>query len=130
MSVLQRKSSSANDGTSPPTGSSVTGPRCLARFDYDTPEPDDLHFTAGDVIELIEHVSDEWLKGRLRGCVGMFPLSFVEILEDVCVSDTPPALPSSPPPSQHVKPTWDDKPTTTGKLALNGKYFFIEIVNF
>ena len=61
----------------------VSGPRCVARFDFDGGEPDDLEFVADDVIRLVEHVSDEWLRGELRGKTGVFPVSFVEIVEDL-----------------------------------------------
>jgi len=58
-----------------------SGPRCVARFDYEATEADDLGFIAGDVIQLKEHVADEWLRGELNGKIGVFPVAFVEIIE-------------------------------------------------
>ena len=59
----------------------MSGPRCLARFDYEATEADDLSFVAGDVIRLKECVGDEWLRGELNGKTGVFPVAFVEIIE-------------------------------------------------
>jgi len=53
----------------------------VARFDYEATEADDLGFVAGDVIELTERVGDEWLRGKLNGKTGVFPVAFVEIIE-------------------------------------------------
>ncbi|KAL4229839.1 hypothetical protein ACF0H5_010231 [Mactra antiquata] len=59
------------------------GPRCRARFDFDGEGPDDLIFEEGDVIKLIERVGLEWRKGEISGRTGLFPLSFVEVIEDL-----------------------------------------------
>jgi SH3 domain-containing protein 19 len=66
----------------------LTGPRCVARFDYEAGEPDDLDFMSGDVIRIVERVNVEWLRGELRGKTGVFPVAFVEILEDLPISDS------------------------------------------
>jgi len=59
----------------------ISGPRCMARFDYEGTETEDLGFIAGDVIRLKDHVGDEWLRGELNGRIGVFPAAFVEIIE-------------------------------------------------
>ena len=59
------------------------GPRCRARFDFEGEGHGDLAFEDGDVIQLLAHCGDDWLKGELNGKVGMFPASFVEIIEDL-----------------------------------------------
>ncbi|XP_052794680.1 SH3 domain-containing protein 19-like [Mya arenaria] len=59
------------------------GPRCRARFDFDGDGPDDLVFEDGDVIRLLERVGPEWLRGELNGKNGLFPLAFVETIEDL-----------------------------------------------
>ena len=64
------------------------GPRCLARFDYEGGQSDDLQFKEGDIIELVERIGDEWLLGKLCGKSGLFPLSFVQIIEDLPELDT------------------------------------------
>lgn len=55
--------------------------QCKALFDYNSGVPEDLSFSVGDVIEVHEKISNEWIKGKLHGQVGMFPSAFVEMLE-------------------------------------------------
>lgn len=61
----------------------TSGPRCVARFDFEGEQGDELSFSEGDVIQLLEYVEDEWASGKLNGHVGIFPLNFVEVLEDL-----------------------------------------------
>ncbi|KAK7452255.1 hypothetical protein BaRGS_00039736 [Batillaria attramentaria] len=61
----------------------LTGPRCRARFDFEGEGHGDLAFEDGDVIQLVAHCGNDWLKGELNGKVGIFPASFVEIIEDL-----------------------------------------------
>ena len=63
--------------------SSVSGPRCIARYDYESDEAGDLSFSAGDVIRLLAMEGDDWLKGELLGRQGIFPLTFVEVVEEL-----------------------------------------------
>lgn len=42
---------------------------------------------------LIESVNEEWGHGSLNGCSGMFPLSFVELVEESPVKDPTPESP-------------------------------------
>ncbi|ELT98951.1 hypothetical protein CAPTEDRAFT_37274, partial [Capitella teleta] len=72
----------------PAAASALVGPRCRARFDYDGGEEGDLSFNAGDEIGLIERPSEEWLKGQLRGQSGLFPASFVDVIEDLPPPET------------------------------------------
>lgn len=72
---------------------SGVGPRCVARFDYEPAEEGDLSFVAGDVIKLTGHVGDEWLKGSVNGLEGIFPVGFVEIVEDLPHQADPAPLP-------------------------------------
>ncbi|XP_043917968.1 SH3 domain-containing protein 19 isoform X2 [Protopterus annectens] len=77
----------------PPSSSTCTsGPRCMARFDFEGEQQDELSFSEGDVIQLKEYIGDEWAKGELKGQVGMFPINFVEVIEDL--------PPTGPPVSQ------------------------------
>ncbi|XP_078682711.1 uncharacterized protein LOC144917047 isoform X2 [Branchiostoma floridae x Branchiostoma belcheri] len=61
----------------------IGGPRCKARFDFEGESEGDLSFEEGDVISLLERVGDEWMKGELKGKAGIFPLSFVEVIENL-----------------------------------------------
>ncbi|MEQ2272906.1 hypothetical protein XENORESO_016963, partial [Xenotaenia resolanae] len=63
--------------------SSVSGPRCVARFEFEGEHSDELSFSEGDVIQLKEYVADDWAWGQIGMSVGIFPLNFVEIIEDL-----------------------------------------------
>ncbi|KPP80342.1 SH3 domain-containing protein 19-like [Scleropages formosus] len=72
----------------------LIGPRCVARFDFEGEHSDELTFSEGDVIQLKKYVDEEWAEGELGSHAGIFPLNFVEVIED---------LPA--PPSQQFLPT-------------------------
>ncbi|XP_072526273.1 SH3 domain-containing protein 19 [Salminus brasiliensis] len=61
----------------------VRGPRCVARFDFEGEHSSELSFVEGDVIRLSEYVGEEWARGELGGRSGIFPLNFVDVLEDL-----------------------------------------------
>ncbi|XP_024143876.1 SH3 domain-containing protein 19 isoform X3 [Oryzias melastigma] len=64
-----------------PDPAPVSGPRCVARFDYEGEENDELTFSRGDVIALQEVIGDEWGRGQIHGRSGIFPLNFTEVVE-------------------------------------------------
>uniref|UniRef100_A0A670ZMY6 SH3 domain containing 19 n=1 Tax=Pseudonaja textilis TaxID=8673 RepID=A0A670ZMY6_PSETE len=59
------------------------GPRCRARFEYIGDLKDELSFSEGEVIILKGYINQEWAKGELRGTSGIFPLNFVDVIEDL-----------------------------------------------
>ncbi|XP_044873672.1 SH3 domain-containing protein 19 isoform X3 [Mauremys mutica] len=61
----------------------IKGPRCVARFEYIGDQKDELSFSEGEIILLKEYVNEEWASGELKGTSGIFPLNFVEIIEDL-----------------------------------------------
>ncbi|XP_044286631.1 SH3 domain-containing protein 19 isoform X1 [Varanus komodoensis] len=61
----------------------IVGPRCIARFEYIGDQKDELSFSEGEIIILKKYVNEEWAKGELRGTTGIFPLNFVEVIEDL-----------------------------------------------
>uniref|UniRef100_A0A8C5LLF1 SH3 domain containing 19 n=1 Tax=Leptobrachium leishanense TaxID=445787 RepID=A0A8C5LLF1_9ANUR len=67
----------------PSSTSNAKGPHCLARFEFIGDQKDELSFSEGDVITLKEYINDEWARGELRGQTGIFPINFIEILENV-----------------------------------------------
>nr|XP_029132058.1 SH3 domain-containing protein 19 [Labrus bergylta] len=75
-------SNSPKPPTRPPSVK-ISGPRCVARFDYEGDQSDELSFSEGDVIQLMEIVEEEWARGKNGTSTGIFPLSFVEIIEDL-----------------------------------------------
>ncbi|XP_025777594.1 SH3 domain-containing protein 19 isoform X3 [Puma concolor] len=64
----------------------VKGPRCIARFEYIGDQKDELSFSEGEIIILKEYVNEEWARGELRDRIGIFPLNFVELMEDHPIS--------------------------------------------
>uniref|UniRef100_A0A8C1JS89 SH3 domain containing 19 n=2 Tax=Cyprinus carpio TaxID=7962 RepID=A0A8C1JS89_CYPCA len=74
---------SSNERQTKPSPEPVRGPRCVGRFDFEGEQSDELSFSEGDVIRLKEYVGDEWARGEVNGQVGIFPLNFVEVLEDL-----------------------------------------------
>ncbi|XP_063138784.1 SH3 domain-containing protein 19 isoform X6 [Rattus norvegicus] len=58
------------------------GQRCIARFEYIGDQKDELSFSEGEVIVLTGYVNEEWGRGEIRDRTGIFPLNFVELVED------------------------------------------------
>lgn len=75
----------------------------MARFDFEGEHSDELSFSEGDVIQLKEYIGQEWARGQVGVSTGIFPLNFVEVIEDLPL-----------PPSQQKTPT------QPGKVALPG----------
>ena len=65
-------------------------PYGTAVYDFNGQQDDELSFREGQVIELLRHVNDEWMEGRVNGRTGIFPSAFLSI-----VIDLPTHLPSS-----------------------------------
>ncbi|NXF17683.1 SH319 protein, partial [Rhodinocichla rosea] len=82
----------ANKKKIPSSSRCIKGPRCVARFEYIGDQKDELSFSEGETIILKEYVNEEWAKGELRGTSGIFPLNFVEVIEDLPGTDTAPVL--------------------------------------
>lgn len=67
----------------PPQGTTAaTVSRVRALFDFQPSEPGELQFKKGDIIAVLESVYKDWWKGSLRGQTGIFPLNYVEKLQD------------------------------------------------
>lgn len=66
-----------------PASATVSGPRCVARFDFEGEQSDELSFSEGDLIQLKEYIGEEWARGKIGPSTGIFPLNFVEIIEDL-----------------------------------------------
>ncbi|KAK8233929.1 class E vacuolar protein-sorting machinery protein HSE1 [Phyllosticta capitalensis] len=60
----------------------ATVSRVRALYDFTPSEPGELAFRKGDIIAVLESVYKDWWKGSLRGQVGIFPLNYVEKLQD------------------------------------------------
>ncbi|KAK5162848.1 ESCRT-0 subunit protein hse1 [Saxophila tyrrhenica] len=60
----------------------ATVSRVRALYDFTPSEAGELAFRKGDVIAVLESVYKDWWKGSLRGSTGIFPLNYVEKLQD------------------------------------------------
>uniref|UniRef100_A0A3B5LGR0 SH3 domain-containing protein n=1 Tax=Xiphophorus couchianus TaxID=32473 RepID=A0A3B5LGR0_9TELE len=50
-------------------------------FYFHLKDDDELTFSQGDVIGLLELVGEEWGRGQIHGRTGIFPLNFMEVVE-------------------------------------------------
>ena len=69
----------------PPVSSGTTAAtvsRVRALFDFVPSEPGELEFRKGDIIAVLGSEYKDWWKGSLRGQHGIFPLNYVEKLQD------------------------------------------------
>nr|XP_046236955.1 SH3 domain-containing protein 19-like [Scatophagus argus] len=101
QSILPVQPAEQKEEPEPPP---VSGPRCVASFDYEGEEDDELTFSQGDVIVLLELVGQEWGRGQIHGRIGVFPLNFTEVVEPLPPSSAGetanPALAGTPKTSQ------------------------------
>ncbi|KAG0639356.1 SH3 domain-containing protein [Tuber brumale] len=70
-----------------------------AEWAFTGTEKGDLSFGAGDTIEVLEKIKDDWWKGRVAGGngeIGLFPSSYVKETRVLAGKEKPP-LPSLPP---------------------------------
>ena len=72
--------STAPQGQTGNTAATVSRVRAL--YDFNPSEPGELQFKKGDIIAVLESVYKDWWKGSLRGQTGIFPLNYVEKLQD------------------------------------------------
>ncbi|KAG9347124.1 hypothetical protein JZ751_006051, partial [Albula glossodonta] len=81
-----------NEKKSGPVAVAVSGPRCVARFNFEGEQNDELSFSEGSVIRLKEYVDQEWARGDIDGRFGIFPLNFVDVVEDLPAPVAPQTL--------------------------------------
>lgn len=60
----------------------ATVSRVKALYDFTPSEPGELAFRKNDIIAVLESVYKDWWRGSLRGQSGIFPLNYVEKLQD------------------------------------------------
>ena len=60
-----------------------------AIYDFEGGTDGDLSFNAGDVISDITSVNTEWLQGKCNGLVGIFPVGFIEEMNQVKTQASP-----------------------------------------
>jgi len=55
--------------------------RALWAYNEKGQEPDDLSFSVGDVIEIVEETNQDWWMGKVHGRQALFPSNYVEKIE-------------------------------------------------
>ncbi|XP_047712800.1 SH3 domain-containing protein 19 isoform X2 [Prionailurus viverrinus] len=95
----------------------VKGPRCIARFEYIGDQKDELSFSEGEIIILKEYVNEEWARGELRDRIGIFPLNFVELMEDHPISGANISSTKTPP-----KAKKEDSGANSQDNSLSGEW--------
>ena len=53
----------------------------MAIESFHSRERGDLSFKKGDIIRVVRADESEWWTGRLKGKVGLFPITYVEMYE-------------------------------------------------
>ncbi|ESK88802.1 myosin ie [Moniliophthora roreri MCA 2997] len=68
-------------------------PTCRALWGYNEngADTDDLSFSAGDIIEIVEETNADWWMGRVNGKQALFPSSYVEKIQAAPTSAPAPA---------------------------------------
>ena len=83
ISSSSTNTNTAGGSTAVPSGTTAaTVSRVRALYDFQPSEPGELQFRKGDIIAVLESVYKDWWKGSLRGQTGIFPLNYVEKLQD------------------------------------------------
>ncbi|KAI9066124.1 SH3-domain-containing protein [Trametes sanguinea] len=82
----------------PPPRQTTRRARALWAYNEEGREPNDLSFSAGETIEIIEETNPDWWTGKCRGKQGLFPSNYVEML-DTGRSVPPPPAPVMPMPT-------------------------------
>ncbi|KAF9267688.1 SH3-domain-containing protein [Marasmius fiardii PR-910] len=97
-----RRANGASAAPSPPAHAPASQlPTCKALWPYNEngAESEDLSFSAGDIIEIVEETNPDWWMGRVHGKQALFPSSYVEKVQ----APVPPITPARaiPPPISH-----------------------------
>ncbi|XP_035493306.2 GRB2-related adapter protein 2b [Scophthalmus maximus] len=64
--------------SAPPQHDAPSSTQVRAEYSFLAIETDELGFSAGDVIEVLERLDQAWWRGRLRGKTGLFPSNYTE----------------------------------------------------
>jgi hypothetical protein len=96
------------------TTSSATGnKKVVALYDYAERAEDELSFSQGQEIVVLQEVSDDWWLGTFGGKQGVFPVAYVRVIS--VGTPAPPILPARPPATKDngdIAGKWLDFPTS------------------
>ncbi|KAI3383834.1 hypothetical protein SNEBB_001691 [Seison nebaliae] len=51
---------------------------CVAMYDYNPQNADDLRLKTGDRIRILDKMDDNWCRGECQGRIGLFPINYVK----------------------------------------------------
>ncbi|TFK82703.1 SH3-domain-containing protein [Polyporus arcularius HHB13444] len=91
----------------PPARHNVQQARALWAYNEDGREPNDLSFSAGEIVEIVDETNSDWWTGKCRGKQGLFPSNHVEKIDSRAAagaSPPPPSMPMMPAPSYYSPP--------------------------
>ncbi|XP_067672415.1 sex muscle abnormal protein 5-like [Haliotis asinina] len=54
--------------------------KCRAAYNFDPSDDDELSFSRGDILNILEKVDDNWWRGELKGREGLVPVNYVKEL--------------------------------------------------
>ncbi|KAI0350059.1 SH3-domain-containing protein [Trametes cingulata] len=80
----------------PPPRHNVKRARALWAYNEDGREPNDLSFSAGEIVEIVDETNADWWTGKCRGKQGLFPSNYVELLDAARGPASPPPATSMP----------------------------------
>ena len=85
--IQQSSPSSSSTSTSKPEPIVVPVPvkRVRALFNFKAPDPGDLSFSKGDIIDVVGAVYKAWWMGTINGRTGLFPTNYVVTLDDTAI---------------------------------------------
>ncbi|PCH42636.1 SH3-domain-containing protein [Wolfiporia cocos MD-104 SS10] len=86
----------------PPPPPRAQRARALWAYNEDGREPNDLSFSSGEIVEVIDETNADWWTGRCRGRQGLFPSNHVEKIAPG--PSPPPNVPSPPMPMAQMPP--------------------------
>jgi len=123
MQSLSVNASPATPATTPsPVRSAPTPPsrlqkaKALWAYNEDSQEPNDLSFSPGEIVEIVDETNADWWTGKCRGKQGLFPSNHVEKIAASASSPAPATAPvpthavHAPPPSSYSPPAWTPGP--------------------
>ncbi|RPD60966.1 SH3-domain-containing protein [Lentinus tigrinus ALCF2SS1-7] len=94
----------------PPARQNVQKARALWAYNEDGREPNDLSFSSGEIIEIVDETNGDWWTGKCRGKQGLFPSNHVEKIDSGAAYSASPPPPPMPMMSMPSSPSYYSPP--------------------
>lgn len=79
-----------------PVAPGVKQAKALWPYNENGQDPNDLSFSSGDIIEIVEETNADWWVGKFNGKQAMFPASYVERIAPAAAAAVPARKPYKP----------------------------------